>query len=76
MIKESGSKEKAIEDMMDVSSRPILFKRFTFGKYKDQPIEEIVKIDRGYLEWFLNRKLEDGGQDEDWVFTLRYYLNQ
>ena len=76
MIKQSGSEEKVIEDMIEVSSKPILFKRFNFGKYRDQPIEDIAKLDRRYLEWFLGKKLEDGGQDEDWVFTLRFYLNQ
>ena len=60
--------------MLDISSRPTLFKLFTFGKYKDKKIEEVIKTDRGYLQWMLDRKLEEGGQDEDWIHTLEYYL--
>lgn len=64
----------AIAKMIDVSSRPTLFKLFSFGKYKDKKIEEVVKSDRRYLEWMLNQKLGDGAQDEDWIHTLEYYL--
>src|SRR3989338_9124410 len=66
--------ENAIAEMLDISSRPTLFKLFTFGKYKDKKIEEVIKTDRGYLQWMLDRKLEEGGQDEDWIHTLEYYL--
>lgn len=74
MIKEGLTEEKAIAEMLDVSSRPSLFKLFNFGKYKDKKIEEVVKSDRGYLQWMLDRKIEEGGQDEDWIHTLEYYL--
>ena len=72
----TGWEEKAIAEMLEVSSRPSLFRLFNFGKYKDKKIEEVVKADRGYLEWMLDKKMEDGGQDEDWIHTLKYYLNQ
>lgn len=74
MKNEGLSDEQAIASMLDISSRPSLFKLFNFGKYKDKKIEEVVKSDRGYLQWMLDRKLEDGGQDEDWIHTLEYYL--
>ncbi|MDO8585296.1 MAG: 3'-5' exonuclease [bacterium] len=74
-MKKGGlTKAKAIEAMLDVSSRPTLFKLFPFGKYKDKKIEEVVKTDRAYLEWLLNKKYEEGGTDEDWIHTLKYYL--
>lgn len=68
------SYEQTIASMIDISSRPTLFKLFNFGKYKDKKIEEVVKTDRGYLQWMLDRKMEEGGQDEDWIHTLQYYL--
>lgn len=68
------TEEAAIAKMVDISGRPILFKLFTFGKYKDKKIEEVVKTDRGYLQWMLDRKMEEGAQDEDWIHTLQYYL--
>ena len=74
MIKEGLTEEKAIAEMLDVSSRPSLFKLFNFGKYKDRKIEEVVKTDRGYLQWMLDKKIEDGSQDEDWIHTLEYFL--
>src|SRR3989338_2922948 len=74
MMKDGLTEEKAIAEMLDVSSRPSLFKIFNFGKYKDKKIEEVVKTDRGYLQWILDQKLKDGNQDEDWVYTLEYFL--
>jgi len=74
MTENGLTEEKAVAEMLSVSSRPTLFKLFTFGKYKDKKIEEVVKSDRGYLQWMLDRKLEEGGQDEDWIHTLEYYL--
>lgn len=75
MTKEGLTEEKAIAEMLEVSGRPSLFKLFNFGKYKDKKIEEVVKTDRNYLEWMLNKKIEDGSQDEDWIHTLKHYLN-
>lgn len=68
------SEPEAIAKMIDISGRPSLFRVFNFGKYKDKKIEEVVKSDRGYLQWMLDRKMEEGGQDEDWIHTLQYYL--
>lgn len=74
MMKDGMTEEKAIESMIDISSRPSLFRLFNFGKYKDKKIAEVAKTDRGYLQWMLDRKMEEGGQDEDWIHTLEYYL--
>jgi exodeoxyribonuclease X len=68
--------EKAIAKMIEISSRPSLFKKILFGKHKDKTLEEIAKIDRGYLEWLYKQKLEDGEQDEDWLYTLKHYLGK
>lgn len=68
--------EEAIAKMIDISGRPSLFRLFNFGKYKDKKIEEVVKTDRGYLQWMLDKKMEEGGQDEDWIHTLQYYLKR
>ena len=75
MIKETGNENSAIAKMIEVSSHPSLFRLFNFGKYKDKKIGEVAKSDRGYLEWMLSRKMEEGGTDEDWVYTLEHYLN-
>ncbi len=74
MRAELKSDEEVIAQMIDVSSRPTLFRLFSFGKYKDKKIEEVVKSDRRYLEWMLNQKLDSGTEEEDWIHTLQYYL--
>ncbi len=70
----SGDREKAIQEMCAISERPSLFSIIPFGKYKDKKIADIVKTDRGYLEWLLKQKLSDGEGDEDWIYTLQSYL--
>ncbi len=76
MKKEVGdSEEKALERMMEISARPSLFRLFNFGKYKDKKIAEVARTDRRYLQWMLDKKMEEGGQDEDWIHTLQYYLD-
>ncbi len=74
-IKEkTGDEVSAIEKMIEISSTPSLYKKFNFGKHKDKPISEIAVSDRGYLEWLLKQKIESGDNDEDWIYTLQYYL--
>jgi DNA polymerase III epsilon subunit-like protein len=74
--KENLTEEKAIERMIEISSHPSLFSSFKFGKYNGKKIEEIAKVDRGYLEWLLAQKIESDQIDEDWIYTLKYYLNK
>jgi exodeoxyribonuclease X len=76
MIIETGTEESAIERMIEVSKLPTLFSKFNFGKYKDRLIDEVARADRRYLEWLLNSKLENADNEEDWIFTLRHYLEK
>lgn len=68
--------EEVIAEMIEISSRPTLFKYMLFGKYKGKPMEEVAAIDRRYLEWLLAQKTVNGEEetDADWVYTLKYYL--
>ncbi len=68
--------EKTLEKMIDISSRPSLFHTFKFGKYNGKKLEEIAKTDRGYLQWLLDQKLQGDGIDEDWIYTLKHYLEK
>lgn len=65
-----------IEKMIEISSTPTLMRKFTFGKHKGLLVEEVLKTDRGYLEWLRKQKIQDGveGQDDDWLYTLEHYL--
>ncbi len=73
---EKINEEEAIRKMMEISSHPSLFTSIKFGKYNGKRIEEITKIDRGYLEWLLAQKMESGQIDEDWIYTLKHYLEK
>ena len=65
----------SIEEMIEISSRPTLFKNFIFGKYKGKEIAEVVKRDKGYLEWLLSQ-MTNNETDEDWIYTLKHYLGR
>lgn len=68
-------REEIIKRMMEISTKPSLIRKFTFGKYNEYLVEDIAKEDRGYLEWFLKTK-EEERTDEDWIYTLKYYLGK
>lgn len=74
MIKTYKSEDAVIAKMLEVSSKPFLIKLFNFGKYKGRRVEEILILDKGYLQWLLLQKQQNGGGDEDWMFTLKYHL--
>lgn len=66
------SAKMSIEEMIEVSNKPSLIQRFTFGKHKGLLLSE---VDDSYLTWLLNEKKKEEVQDEDWIYTLNYYLN-
>lgn len=70
------SEEKAIEKMIEISSHPSLFHTFKFGKYNGQKLADVVKTDRGYLQWLLDQKLAGDTIDEDWIYTLKHFLEK
>jgi exodeoxyribonuclease X len=69
-------KENAIEKMILISSKPSLMNKFSFGKYNGKTVAEVTQIDRGYLEWMLAQKEKNPENEEDWIYTLKYYLNK
>lgn len=69
------------EKMLDVSTKPILFRTFNFGKYNGQLIQDIARTDRGYLQWLLDQKEQSAGtskyaDEADWIYTLRHNLGK
>jgi len=71
----SQTDEEAIKKLIDISSRPSLFRTFSFGKYKGQKVADVAKTDRGYLEWLLKQKMETPDQEQDWIYTLKQSLS-
>lgn len=77
MMKEENLNEnEAIEKMIEISGHPSLIRILNFGKYKGKKVEEVVSIDRGWLEWLLGEKEKSDQIDEDWIYTLKHYLGK
>lgn len=74
MLEEYGDHKKVLEKMIEVTKLPSLFQVFPFGKYKGRRIDEAVVVDRAYIEWLLEKKLQNEEFDEDWIFTLKHHL--
>lgn len=70
------TEDEAIEKMIEISSHPSLLLSFNFGKHLGKKIEDVLQVDRGYLEWLLAQKLESDQIDEDWIYTLKHYLGK
>lgn len=79
MEKTFDSEEKVLSEMLAISARPILIKKFNFGKHVGKDVAQVAKENRDYLVWLFNEKVmtrEKGGEDdENWIYTLDYYLN-
>lgn len=62
--------ERDINRLVELTKAPILIRHFRFGKYKNRPLEELAREDRGYLEWALaNMDL-----DPDMVYSIKRRL--
>lgn len=68
--------EEAIDKMLEISSHPSIFKKLNFGKHKGERIEDVVNTDRSWLEWLYNEKKKSDQIEEDWLYTLEYYLKK
>ncbi len=73
---EQITEEEAVKRMIEISSHPSLFRSFSFGKYAGKTVKEIADSDRGYLEWLLGQKESGDTVDEDWIYTLKHYLEK
>jgi len=69
--------DKLTEQMMTISYEPFLMKTFTFGKHIGKQISDVANTDPRYLEWLLEQKVNSQNDtEEDWIYTLRYYLKK
>ena len=73
LVAQEGSEQAALEKMLEISSRPMLFTTIRFGKHKGKKLEEVARTDRSYLEWLLVQKKQDG--EADWIYTIEHYLS-
>jgi DNA polymerase III alpha subunit (gram-positive type) len=73
LVKRLG--EPSIEEQIAISKKPVLYGKFKFGKYNGNSIADIASVDPKYLEWLLAQKESNGQNEEDWIYTLKHFLN-
>jgi DNA polymerase III epsilon subunit-like protein len=76
MSEDKIDQESAIDKMIKISSTPSLMNMFSFGKHNGKTVAEVAQIDKGYLEWMLAQKEQNGAPDEDWIYTLKHHLGK
>ncbi len=74
--KHDGDSTKAIEEMLEVSSHPSLLHTIPFGKYNGKKVSDVAIEDPNYLSWLLAQKEQSESDEEDWIYTLKYYLGK
>lgn len=78
MLGTLGDEGAVLHEMLAVSARPILIRKFNFGKYSGEDVKKVASEDASYLAWLLNQKVmarERGEEDdENWIYTLDHYL--
>lgn len=78
MMQDLGDESAVIAKMIEISKEPTVHRTMPFGKYKDQKIEALVEIDKGYLTWLLQTKRKDlqekGIDDDGWIYTIEHYF--
>jgi exodeoxyribonuclease X len=62
-----------IQDMLEISSRPVLLRTVHIGKYRGKTYEEVAKLDPGWLRWALSN-IKD--MSEDMNFTIKHHLTR
>jgi DNA polymerase III epsilon subunit-like protein len=65
---ENGELENPVEEMIRISSSPILIPRMPFGKHKGSLFSDVPA---DYLEWLLTTEL-----DEDMAYTVKKHLER
>ncbi len=68
------SMDDIYKEMMAISARPSLLRRIHFGKHAGKKLDDVLREDRSYLTWLLNKKQQEPEGEKDWIHTLKYYL--
>ncbi|MBM3272447.1 3'-5' exonuclease [Candidatus Kaiserbacteria bacterium] len=74
LAEQKGGEEAAVEEMIEISSRPSLITTFRFGKHMGKKVADVAKTDRGYLEWLLSQKKQNPLDEGDWIYTLEQHI--
>lgn len=75
MMKKLQDHDKVIAKMLEVTNQTLMYRTLRFGKHKGKKIKEVLETDRGYIEWLLKQKMQNPIEEEEWIYTLKHYLN-
>jgi len=64
--------ENTKEELIKLTSTPILYKKFSFGKYKGDNLEEVYLNDPNYFEYLIKNNIDD----PDLGYSLRYFMDK
>ena len=66
---------EVMDKLVELSNTPVKLNMMTFGKYRGMSFEDILRLDRGYLEWLLKEQEKSGDKcDINLKFTLVEFL--
>ena len=68
--------DMTLEEMIDITEKPMLFQTMPFGKFKGGKLRDIAGSNPDYLEWLLEQKMQDEENETDWIYTLNYHLGR
>lgn len=60
-----------MEQMIEISAKPMLVKKFTFGKFKGEWIKDVARKDPNYLIWM---RREMANMEESLRYTVNYWI--
>ncbi|MBL0686688.1 MAG: 3'-5' exonuclease [Sulfurospirillum sp.] len=62
---------EAMDKLVELSSKPVKLKIFLFGKHKGMTYEDVLRSDKGYLEWLLREQDKLGEKcDKNIKYTI------
>ncbi len=71
---------QVLDELATLTKKPVLVKKFTFGKYKGRLLKGVLETDKGYLEWLyrdMTKKKDLGDSvDTNLYQTLKILLEQ
>lgn len=64
-----------VNRMIEISAKPALLPKITFGQYRGKTYKEVSEFDTGYLQWII-RQGGQSGFDENVVYTASEWLRR
>ena len=66
------AKDLTLEEQVEISEMPVLYKRMNFGKAKGEKVSDMLEREPSYMRWVYETKVEKE-QDENWAYTFEHY---